>query len=123
VLAGKLLAGAVLFGGVSLLALSAGIALYDFGLDKLVPAVLWSALTGVLLLSLMTLLQLLVAHRDNLQWMQTISRFLPTGATMDALHRLVNFGLPASSAAFHVVGLLLGTLVVGWLAVRAFRFQ
>ena len=57
------------------------------------------------------------------QWMQTISRFLPTGATMDALHRLVNFGLPASSAVPHVVGLLLGALVVGWFAVRAFRFQ
>jgi ABC-type multidrug transport system permease subunit len=57
------------------------------------------------------------------QWMQTFSRFLPTGAAMDALHRLVNFGLPASSAALHVAGLLIAALAVGWLAVRAFRFQ
>jgi ABC-type Na+ efflux pump permease subunit len=57
------------------------------------------------------------------QWLQGVARFLPTGAAMDALHRLISFGLPAWSAVPHTVGMLLASVVVGWLAVRAFRFQ
>jgi ABC-type multidrug transport system permease subunit len=56
-------------------------------------------------------------------WMQGLARFLPTGTAMDALHRLVSFGSPATAALPHTIALVLGALVLGWLAVRIFRFQ
>jgi ABC-type multidrug transport system permease subunit len=56
-------------------------------------------------------------------WMQGFARFLPTGAAMDALHQLVSFGSPATAALPHTIALLAAALVVGWLAVRLFRFQ
>ncbi len=56
-------------------------------------------------------------------WMQTFSKFLPTGTTMDALHQLVNFGAPAARAIPHAVALLLAALAVGWLSARMFRFE
>lgn len=56
-------------------------------------------------------------------WMQTLAGFLPTGITMDAMRRLVNFGLPAGSATAHVVVLVLMSLAAGWVAARVFRYQ
>lgn len=56
-------------------------------------------------------------------WMQKLSLFLPTGITMDALHKLVHFGAGAASATPHVVALALASLAIGWLATRAFRYQ
>ena len=56
------------------------------------------------------------------QAMQTIAMFLPTGWTMDALHRLMAFGQPAASVMPHVAGMALATVVCGWLAARTFRF-
>lgn len=55
--------------------------------------------------------------------MQTFALTLPTGWTMDALHKLVSFGADASSAAPHLTALLVATLVIGGTAVRTFRFQ
>lgn len=57
------------------------------------------------------------------QWMQTFALMLPTGWTMDALHKLVSFGAGASSAVPHLGMLLTATVVVGTAAVRTFRFQ
>lgn len=56
-------------------------------------------------------------------WMQSLAIALPTGWTMDALHRLVHFGDPAASAAPHAAALAAGALVLGWIGARAFRYQ
>jgi ABC-type multidrug transport system permease subunit len=57
------------------------------------------------------------------QWMQQAALFLPTGLTMDGLHRLMSFGEPASAVAPHLAALLAAALLVSWLAARAFRFE
>lgn len=57
------------------------------------------------------------------RWMQSLAMFLPTGWTMDALHRLVIFQHGALSALPHVTALVLAALATGWAAARAFRFQ
>jgi ABC-type Na+ efflux pump permease subunit len=55
--------------------------------------------------------------------MQWIGACLPTGWTMDALHKLVSFGLPAWSVLPQIGLLLAATAVVSFLAVRIFRFD
>jgi ABC-type multidrug transport system permease subunit len=57
------------------------------------------------------------------QWMQGFALTLPTGWTMDALHKLVNFGAGATSVVPHLLALVVAALVLGWAAVRTFRFQ
>jgi len=57
------------------------------------------------------------------QWMQSLSLFLPTGVAMDAMHKLVHFQADASSAIPHVFVLTIGTLILGWIAAKKFRFQ
>jgi ABC-type Na+ efflux pump permease subunit len=56
------------------------------------------------------------------EWMQTLSLFLPTGWTMDALHRLISFDAGAMSALPHLLILLASATLVGWYAGRKFRF-
>jgi len=56
-------------------------------------------------------------------WMQTLALFLPTGWTMDALHRLVSFRHEAVTAAPHALALAVSALAVGALAARRFRFD
>jgi len=56
-------------------------------------------------------------------WMQRLSLALPTGWTMDALHKLVNFGYDAPAALPHVAALAAGALVLGLAGVRTFRYQ
>ncbi len=56
-------------------------------------------------------------------FMQKLALFLPTGWTMDAMHKLVSFGAPATSVLPHVAGMLFAALVVGQIAARVFRFQ
>jgi hypothetical protein len=55
--------------------------------------------------------------------MQTLALFLPTGWTMDALHRLVSFRHDALAALPHALALAAAALAVGALAVRKFRFD
>jgi ABC-type multidrug transport system permease subunit len=57
------------------------------------------------------------------RFMQKLALFFPTGWTMDAMHKLVSFGAPASAALPHVLGMALCALVLGALAARFFRFQ
>ncbi|HUE96850.1 MAG TPA: ABC transporter permease [Longimicrobiaceae bacterium] len=57
------------------------------------------------------------------EWAQKVALALPTGWTMDALHRLMNFQAGALSAVPHVIALATATLVVGWAAARTFRFD
>jgi ABC-type multidrug transport system permease subunit len=57
------------------------------------------------------------------RWMQSLALALPTGWTMDAMHRLVSFGDPAPAALPHLAALAVGTIVVGLAAARTFRYQ
>ena len=57
------------------------------------------------------------------EWMQYLAACLPTGWTMDALHKLVNFGYGPAAAAPHLLALLAGALVCGAAAARTFRYQ
>jgi ABC-type multidrug transport system permease subunit len=146
VLAGKMLAGAVLFGMVSLLVLSAGIALYGFGFDNLVPAVLWSALTGVLLLALLTLLQMCAgSHRTgsivaNLvmfplimiggnffpfemmpDWLAAIGRLTPNGWALEQLKMILAGTATSGGLAVAFSGMAAVGLVAVALSVRRLR--
>ncbi len=56
-------------------------------------------------------------------WMQTLSLALPTGWAMDAMHKLVNFGDPASAAMPHVLALFAGALALGWIGARRFKYE
>jgi ABC-2 type transport system permease protein len=56
-------------------------------------------------------------------WMQTLAVFLPTGWTMDAMHKLVNFGYAPAAAVPHVAALVASALAAGWGGAKIFRFQ
>ncbi len=56
-------------------------------------------------------------------WMQALARALPTGWTMDALHRLAAFGRPPAEVLPHVLALLLGAALLGRLATARFRYR
>ena len=55
-------------------------------------------------------------------WMQDLQMFIPTGWTMDAMHKLISFGADWTSVLPNLAILLVATLAVGWLAARKFRF-
>ena len=55
--------------------------------------------------------------------MQFIQKLLPTGWTMDALHKLISFQSGAASTFPNVVILLVGALAVGMIAVNRFRYE
>jgi ABC-2 type transport system permease protein len=57
------------------------------------------------------------------RWMQSLALALPTGWTMDAMHRLVSFGYGAGSAVPHVAALSVAALAAGWIGTRIFRYQ
>jgi ABC-2 type transport system permease protein len=56
-------------------------------------------------------------------WMQTLATFLPTGWTMDAMHKLVNFADAPSAALPHVAALAASAVIAGWGGARWFRYQ
>jgi len=56
-------------------------------------------------------------------WMQRLALALPTGWTMDALHRLVSFQAGPASVTAHFLALTGAALAAGWAATRTFRFQ
>ncbi len=56
-------------------------------------------------------------------WMQFVQKLLPTGWTMDALHKLISFQAGAQSVIPNVVMLVAAAAVFGWLAVRNFRYE
>ena len=57
------------------------------------------------------------------EWMQLVQKFLPTGWTMDALHKLISFQSGAFSAIPNVAILVLATAMLAWLAIRRFQYQ
>ena len=56
-------------------------------------------------------------------WMQMLQNFLPTGWTMDALHKLISFQSGAASALPQLSIIVGATLVVAALAVNRFRYE
>jgi len=56
-------------------------------------------------------------------WMQFVQKLLPTGWTMDALHKLISFQAGPQSVIPNVVMLVAAAAVFGWLAVRNFRYE
>lgn len=57
------------------------------------------------------------------KWMQSLSLALPTGWTMDAMHKLVNFGYDWTAALPHVAILAVASVVCGWGGAKIFRYQ
>ncbi len=57
------------------------------------------------------------------EWAQKLSLFFPTGLAMDALHKLVSFGAPATTVVPHLCVLTAAALAAGYLVARHFRFQ
>ena len=56
-------------------------------------------------------------------WTQRLALAFPTGWTMDALHKLMNFGAPPSSVLPHLIVTAAAALGAGYLLSRSFRFQ
>jgi ABC-2 type transport system permease protein len=56
-------------------------------------------------------------------WMQKLQLFLPTGWAMDAMHKLISFADDPLKVLPHLVGMLLFTVLLVPLSVRAFRYQ
>jgi ABC-2 type transport system permease protein len=56
-------------------------------------------------------------------WAQKLALFLPTGLTMNALHKLVNFGAPAASVLPHCAALTVAAALALYILSRKFRFQ
>ena len=56
-------------------------------------------------------------------WAQRLAMFLPTGWTMAAVHKLVNYGDGPASVLPHVAASLAAASAAGWLLARKFRYQ
>lgn len=56
-------------------------------------------------------------------WMQFVQKLIPTGWTMDALHKLISFQMDAATVIPNVIMLLVATAVIGGLAVRRFQYE
>jgi ABC-type multidrug transport system permease subunit len=56
------------------------------------------------------------------KWMQQAALLLPTGWAMDGLHKLISYGDGPASIVPHLAALAAATMVVGYVAVRRFRF-
>ena len=56
-------------------------------------------------------------------WMQFVQKLIPTGWTMDALHKLISFHASPATVIPHIVMLLAAAVFFGWLAVRRFRYE
>lgn len=55
-------------------------------------------------------------------WARQAAMLLPTGWTMDALHKLVNFGASPAAAVPHLAASVAGAIVASWILARSFRF-
>jgi ABC-type Na+ efflux pump permease subunit len=56
-------------------------------------------------------------------WMQFVQKVVPTGWTMDALHKLISFEAGAASALPHTAALIVGAVIVAMLAINRFRYE
>ena len=56
-------------------------------------------------------------------WMQSLQMAIPTGWTMDALHKLVSFGAAPMTVVPNVLTLIVAAAVFGALAARRFEYE
>lgn len=56
-------------------------------------------------------------------WARKAALVLPTGWTMDALHKLVNFGASPAAVLPHLAVSVAGAALAGWILARSFRFS
>lgn len=56
-------------------------------------------------------------------WMQAIQKLMPTGWTMDALHKLISFQAAPSTVIPNVLILIAAAGMFGFLAARRFQYQ
>jgi ABC-type Na+ efflux pump permease subunit len=56
------------------------------------------------------------------RWEQHFALFLPTGWTMDAMHKLVNFGSSPAEVLPHLAASVIGAVMFGWVLAKKFRF-
>jgi ABC-2 type transport system permease protein len=56
-------------------------------------------------------------------WAQKMALFLPTGLTMNALHKLVNFGSSPAAVLPHLAALTIAAALALYVLARTFRFQ
>jgi ABC-2 type transport system permease protein len=56
-------------------------------------------------------------------WTQRLALVFPTGWTMDALHKLMNFGAPAASVLPHLCVTAVAAVGAGYILSRSFRYQ
>ena len=56
-------------------------------------------------------------------WMQAIQKLMPTGWTMDALHKLISFQAEPSTVIPNVLILIAAAGMFGFLAARRFQYQ
>lgn len=57
------------------------------------------------------------------RWAQQLALFLPTGLTMDAMHKLLSFGMGGTEVLPHIALLLAAAVACGAVASKHFRFQ
>ena len=56
-------------------------------------------------------------------WVQDLQKALPSGWTMDAMHRLISFRHRTITVVPHLFALSIGAGVVGWIAKCRFRYE
>ncbi len=57
------------------------------------------------------------------EWTQTLQKALPTGWAMDAMHRLISFRDSTIKVVPHMLALVIGTALVGWIIKVRFRYE
>ena len=56
-------------------------------------------------------------------WAQTLQKAMPSGWTMDAMHRLISFRRDSVTILPHVLALGIGAAIVGWIVKARFRYE
>lgn len=57
------------------------------------------------------------------QWAQDLQKTLPSGWTMDAMHRLISFRHSTVTVVPHMLALAIGSGLVGWIVKIRFRYE
>ena len=57
------------------------------------------------------------------EWMQMLQKMIPTGWTMDALHKLISFQAEPMTVVVNILLLIAAALLFGVLAARRFRYE
>ena len=145
-LAGKLLAALILLLTMAILGISAGAALYGIPAARILPAALWAALSGLILLMLFTLLQLFATSQkaggllSSLVmfplmflggsffpfeampgWLVAVGRWTPNGWSLLRFKEILGGAATATGLLPAVAGLLAALALAALLAGRRLR--